>query len=208
MQTEREQQIIDHARKLFSRGGFRETSLQDVADQLGLTRAAFYYYFKSKDELLWRLIGNLGDEVIAVTRPIVESPEAPETKLEELMAVHVRTFLANADAFNIYFAERHLVGRARHRRLRKNERAYVDLVAGVVAEGQRSGHFRDGDPRLLTLLLLGLANSPLRWYRPSGPADIDTIAATVAELAVAGLRKNGAAAVPPHPDPPTPGGRG
>jgi AcrR family transcriptional regulator len=189
MEVEREQQIIDHARKLFSRGGFRETSLQDVADQLGLTRPAFYYYFKSKDELLWRLIGNLGDEVIEMAKPIVESPEPPATKLGKLMATHVRTFLNNADAFNIYIAERHLLGKVRHRRMRKNERAYVDLAAGVIAEGQRAGDFRDGDPRLLTLLVLGLANSVLRWYRPNGPAGIDTIATTVSELAVSGLRR-------------------
>ena len=185
----RERQILEHSLKLFSQGGYRETSLQEVADQLGLTRPAFYYYFKSKDELLWRLIGSLGDDLLEKARPIAASKAKPADKLREMMLAHVRTMLSNADAFTIYFAERHAVGRARDRRLRRGERAYMDLVAAAIAEGQSAGQFREGEPRTLALLVLGLANSTLRWYRPRGELDATEIAELVATVATDGLRR-------------------
>jgi len=185
----REQQILEHSLKLFSQGGYKETSLQDVADKLGLTRPAFYYYFKSKDELLWRLIGTLGDDLLERARPIAASSAKPAGKLRELMRAHVRTMLTNAEAFTIYFAERHVVGRARDRRLRRSERAYMNLVANTIAEGQEQGQFREGEPRTLALLALGLANSTLRWYRPRGALDVDQVADLVAALATDGLRR-------------------
>lgn len=184
----REQQILGHALKLFSQSGYRETSLQDVADQLGLTRPAFYYYFKSKDELLWRLIGNLGDGLLEKAVPIAESKRDPVAKLQELLQAHVRTVLSNSDAFRIYFAERHEVGPSRDRRLRRGERAYADLVAGVIAAGQRRRVFKRGEPKVLALLVFGLANSSLRWYRPRGGLEVSEIAELISAMAVDGLR--------------------
>lgn len=54
-----ENEIYDHAARLFAERGFAGTSLQDVADAMGLTRSALYYYVKNKDELLARLVSEI-----------------------------------------------------------------------------------------------------------------------------------------------------
>src|SRR5213079_854717 len=50
-----ENEIYEIAIRLFAERGFAGTSLQDIADALGITRPALYYYVKSKDELLAKL---------------------------------------------------------------------------------------------------------------------------------------------------------
>ena len=70
----REDELLQNAIRLFSRGGFQQTSLQEIASELGITRPLFYYYFESKEDLLWRIIGHLGDlleqaEPIGVAAP-------------------------------------------------------------------------------------------------------------------------------------------
>ena len=51
-----ENELYEHATRLFAERGFAGTSLQDIADALGITRPALYYYVKSKDELLAKLV--------------------------------------------------------------------------------------------------------------------------------------------------------
>lgn len=191
--SRREEQIVEQARKLFSQAGYHGTSLQEIADELGITRPAFYYYFSSKDELLWRLIGNLGNQLLEEARPIVAEQGDPVAKLHKLMAAHTRTILANADAFKIYFAERHLVDRRRDRQLRRGEDQYVTLIEGIVAEGQNRGAFRGESPHLLALIVLGLANSTLRWFQTRRDLSMEEVSKLVADVAIAGVTKPGAA---------------
>src|SRR5438034_192170 len=54
-----ENEIYEHAIRLFAERGFAGTSLQDIADALGVTRPALYYYVKSKDELLAKLAADV-----------------------------------------------------------------------------------------------------------------------------------------------------
>ena len=60
------QRVLDVALELFSEHGFAGTSLQDIADRLGVTKAAVYYHFRSKDDLLLALVGPAIDELMAM----------------------------------------------------------------------------------------------------------------------------------------------
>jgi TetR/AcrR family transcriptional regulator, cholesterol catabolism regulator len=188
VKRKREEQLVAKAVELFSNGGYRETSLQEIADKLGIARPLFYYYFETKEELLWRIIGHLGDELLENARPVADADAAPGDKLSRLIETHVSALLTNVDAFRIYFAERHLVKGARHRRLNKGETAYQDLICAVIVEGQRSGEFRDGDPATLTRLLTGMANSTTRWYSDTGTLSIEELSRVAAECATAAVR--------------------
>jgi AcrR family transcriptional regulator len=60
------QRVLDAALELFSEHGFAGTSLQDIADRLGVTKAAVYYHFHSKDDLLLALVLPAIDELMAM----------------------------------------------------------------------------------------------------------------------------------------------
>jgi AcrR family transcriptional regulator len=69
-----ENEIYENAIRLFAERGFAGTSLQDIADALGITRPALYYYVKSKDELLAKLAADVaGGSAAQITR----SPSVP-----------------------------------------------------------------------------------------------------------------------------------
>src|SRR5690606_37068825 len=101
--------------------------------KLGITRPLFYYYFETKEELLWRIIGHLGDHLLENARPIAASDRPPAERLPRLLQAHVEALLTNVDAFRIYFAERHLLQGKRDRRLKRGENAYQELIADVIA---------------------------------------------------------------------------
>jgi AcrR family transcriptional regulator len=185
--SRREEQIIEQALKLFSEGGYRTTSLKVIADRLGITRPAFYYYFKSKDDLLWQLVGHLGDQLLRDAEPIVASSEPPVVKLRQLIESHLRTLLENAEAFKIYIAERHLVPAPQNDTMKRGEERYLELIQQVIEEGQREGSFRADSSRLLALLVNGFANSVLRWYRPGGKLSAENLTELVSDMTLAAV---------------------
>jgi AcrR family transcriptional regulator len=61
-QSETRQRIQDVARELFTQKGMQRTSLQDIADRLGLTKPALYYHFRSREELVRSILQPLIDD--------------------------------------------------------------------------------------------------------------------------------------------------
>lgn len=183
----REDELLQNAIRLFSRGGFQETSLQEIASELGITRPLFYYYFESKEDLLWRIIGHLGDRLLEQAEPIAIAAASPPERVRRIFEKHAETLVENVDAFRIYFAERHLLTGKRDLRIKRGELRYHDLIATVIAEGQQLHQFRTGDPHFLTRLAVGTANAPLRWYRPSGSMSPREMIDAIADFILAGL---------------------
>lgn len=183
----REDELLQNAIRLFSRGGFQETSLEEIARELGITRPLFYYYFESKEDLLWRIIGHLGDSLLEQAGPIAAAAEVPAERLRQIIEKHIKTLLDNIDAFRVYFAERHLLTGSKDLRIKRGELRYHNLVAAIISEGQQLNQFRAGDPHFLTRLSMGTANAPLRWYRPSGSMSPQETVDGITDFILAGL---------------------
>jgi AcrR family transcriptional regulator len=187
VKPKREDELLQNAIRLFSRGGFQETSLEEIARELGITRPLFYYYFESKEDLLWRIIGHLGDSLLEQAEPIAAAAEIPTERIRQIMEKHIKTLLDNIDAFRIYFAERHLLTGNRELRIKRGELRYHNLIADIISQGQELHQFRAGDPHFLTRLCVGTANSPLRWYRRGGSMSSRETVRAITEFILAGL---------------------
>src|ERR1700748_1482449 len=81
-----ENEIYEHATRLFAERGFAGTSLQDIADALGITRPALYYYVKSKDELLAKLAADVAGVCAAQITELAARPDLDAVgKLREIV---------------------------------------------------------------------------------------------------------------------------
>jgi AcrR family transcriptional regulator len=83
--TNRREQILQTAQKLFADNGFRETNLNDVAIQLGFRRQAVYHYFLSKDEILYELIDSAGQGIATSAQPTFDAEKPSAEKLADAM---------------------------------------------------------------------------------------------------------------------------
>jgi AcrR family transcriptional regulator len=187
-----ENEIYEHASRLFAERGFAGTSLQDIADAMGLTRPALYYYVKNKDDLLAKLV--------------TEITEGPAKDLRE---INERTDLdpsAKLRAFARSIAIRRTEQPARFRLLIRSEaelppelarahehgkRAVLDEVTKVVDDGIRSGQFRPGDPHVVALGLIGMWNWVAWWFQTEGRLSGDAVAEQLADMSVAAVARHG-----------------
>src|SRR5215469_4875878 len=78
-----EAQIYEQAARLFAERGFAATTPQDIADAVGISRQALYYYIKSKDEILARLVSDISEQALAAGRQIAARPLDPPALLRE-----------------------------------------------------------------------------------------------------------------------------
>src|SRR5882762_247773 len=142
--TNRREQILQVAQKLFADKGFRGTSLNDVANRLGFRQQAVYHYFRSKEEILYELIDRAGQAIATSAQLTMDTDMPPTDKLAEIVRNHVRQLLNNIDVFRIQFSELFKLHGDRADGLRRDMTNYVLAVANVIEAGQTDGTFVDG----------------------------------------------------------------
>lgn len=180
------EEILLEASELFAERGVNAT-LQDVADRLGCTRQALYYYFESKGELVETLTWMGIDSLVDAVSPILASDLGPREKLLAVLRLHVRHTLSRKPIYDIYANRRHVVDDALLEKLNRRERQYFHAFTRVIAEWQNEAGTATQDPALATLFALGLCNSTLQWYRSDGGNTIDSVADQIAAFAMDGI---------------------
>lgn len=74
---ERKSEILDTAEKLFTTKGYNQTTIMDILNEIGIAKGTFYYYFKSKEEVMDAIIMRFVDADVAAAKKIAERPELP-----------------------------------------------------------------------------------------------------------------------------------
>lgn len=185
-----EAEVLEHATRLFAQRGFAGTSLQDVANSMGLKRPALYYYFKSKDDLLDRLI--------------LEATVGPARKLEEIAARNDLDVVARLHASAHWIVEWTGTHTERFLLLVKSEadlssasaktftegrRRVLEAVKTIIDEGIDSGDFRPVDSRVAAFGVWGTCIWTAWWYQPNGAVSLTAIANQLADMAVSALQR-------------------
>lgn len=185
--------IVEVAAELFAHNGFDATSLDDIAEVLGVTKPALYYHVKNKEEILrliCLLILNVAEQPL---RSIVESDLSPAEKLQRIIEHHIAIAANRSPALTVFYHEQqHLTGPfAKEIALRMKD--YERYFEQIIEEGQAKGVFKPIDARIITLGLLGMCQWASQWYKPSGRYTHKQIAAIFADMVEHGLIPS-----PPH----------
>lgn len=185
-----ENEIYEHATRLFSEKGFASTTLQDIADALGMTRPAVYYYFKTKEEILARLVGRITQDTAAGLHEIAGRDEiGPPERLQEITRLHIRRISSQADQFRLLLKSESELPEDIAQDQRTARREVLAAFVRVVQAGVESGDFRTIDPRTGALGVIGLCNWVAWWLRPGD--DVAAVVETLTEMALASLRRDG-----------------
>jgi AcrR family transcriptional regulator len=187
MSAQTQQMLLAAAVRLFSANGYDQTSLQEIAEEAGLTKGALYYHFKSKEDVLRRVHDDMIEEIIADSRPVVEAGLTPAETLRELIHVHMRAIEMRGDSIRVFLRERRGFSAANWRDIKKHRDEIETMFVDVIAAGQRAGQFGlTSDPRLLAFGVLGMICWATEWFRPDRrPAS--EIADVFADMALCGL---------------------
>jgi AcrR family transcriptional regulator len=176
------------AARLFSERGYHGTSMQHLADALGLQRGSLYAHIGSKQELLFGVVDEGADRFLQRGQEALDLPGSPSAKLRKLLVGHVETAIEHLDSATVFLNEwRYLPAELRESIQRKRD-SYEDMVRTIITEGMSCGDFRsDTDVGFAARLVLSAGNWTYTWYRPGGDLGPKEIGERFAELLIRGL---------------------
>jgi len=196
-----ENELLERAAELFAERGFNGTTLQDVADTVGLTRAALYHYFESKEALLTTLVEGISAARASELKTIRLDPAlSANEKLARITRTMVINVTTQAARFRLLLqSENELPAElaARHARARRET---LKQIVDLFEEGIASGEFKPVDPHIGAFALLGMCNWTAWWYKPDQNGPAEAVAAAITDVALAAFVRGGVAHAPPAGD--------
>ena len=177
------------ASQLFEQKGYAATSVQDIADRVGLQKASLYYYVDSKEEILFRIareaINAFNDEL----ERIVNMGQSPSETLRRAIAAHLEAVANNREVMTVFLRESYALPAEKQEIIHKESDRYTRLMQDIVVRGMAAGEFRPVDTTMVVMAILGACNWFYRWYDPQGRLSPQGIAAIFADLILTGLQK-------------------
>lgn len=154
---ERRNEIIETAGKLFEEKGYAQTQVQDIVNEIGVAKGLFYYYFKSKDEVMEELADRYADTIIDAVNKLIDKDIATFDKINRIFQI----FIDSAEKkFGIFMGILNVKNGITHERIFFNVgKKMVPLVTELILSGNDNGECNCSDPKFITeFLVSGLFN--------------------------------------------------
>lgn len=161
-------EVLDVAARLFFTKGYRATSLADIGEALGMNKASLYYYVRSKEDLLRRLILRAARRLRDAAREAEAEHLSAQATLERMVRAHCAAILDHPFELGLLVLQRRFLDPGALGEVAEREKAYLARLRKVIERGMREGEFREMDAGVALQLVLDSVNGLLRWYRPEG----------------------------------------
>jgi AcrR family transcriptional regulator len=178
--------------RVFARRGFNGCRVSDIADEAGVAYGLVYHYFRSKDEVLNELFAERWSLLLSAIEETDRTGETPRAKLAAVAAFIVDSYRHDPELMKVIIVEVTRAANSFGRTHLPEIRNAYELIAGIVAEGQAEGVFRDDiDPIFASMSFYGAIEQLLSGWIfdliPSGSQDYDRAAELVVETICDGL---------------------
>jgi AcrR family transcriptional regulator len=179
----RREALLGATAELVAQRGFHGVGIADIGAAAGVSGAAIYRHFATKQELLTALIERTVDALLAGARAAIADADSPSDALVALVDAHVDFALRDRSIIAVYDQEAHNLPHDDLRRLRRQQRAYAELWIDVVLTLQPQ--LSRAEARAAVSALFGLLNS-VSDHAVRIPRD--ELAALLRRMALASLR--------------------
>lgn len=181
-------QLHDIAARRFFERGYSATSVQEIADEIGLLKGSLYHYISSKEELLYEIVSQVHGEFEEELQRCRRLPSEPLECLREYVRSYTLYVLSNAVEVGVFYQDAQHLRSDHYEHILKMRDQREQFLVDLLVEGQRVGQVRVGlNPKLAALALFGSMNWTYRWYHSGGAFDAAAIADHFAEQAVASV---------------------
>lgn len=182
----RDSEVLETAVRLFSEKGYAATSVQDVADALGMLKGSLYYYIDTKETLLRRIFENSHDEVRAIAERHVAAEGAPLERLAAFLEEYALWYVTHLPRASLFAREWRYASDELRAVMTKQRKYYDNVLRDFIITAQESVEIRkDLDVRLATYFVMSAVSSLPDWFNPRGSQKADQVVAEYARMAVA-----------------------
>ncbi|HEX3232446.1 MAG TPA: TetR/AcrR family transcriptional regulator [Pyrinomonadaceae bacterium] len=191
-------EVYRTAAQIILRKGYDATSINDIANALGMTKAGLYHYINGKKELLFDIMNfgldQLEEEVVNPAHSIAD----PAARLRFIITSHARLVTRGDGAITVLVDEITALTPVQYRKITRRKRAHFDRLRAVLDTLKAEGMLQDVDTTVATFSLLGMIHWLSRWFRQDGALTEEQVAEEIARIALNGLLPAQVGAAPPR----------
>lgn len=180
--------ILRTAAGIFAEKGYHQASIRDIARATNISLSGLYYYFSSKEELLFLIQDRAFGTLVRDLERQLEGVEDPHRRIRILIENHLRYFVANMAEMKVLSHEGDSLTGELRSRVNTKKRRLADIAAGILADLRPGSDF---DPRVATFSLFGMMNWLYTWYRPGRDVSVDQLAEQMSRLYLGGYLRDG-----------------
>jgi AcrR family transcriptional regulator len=181
------EELLATAVRLFREKGYHATSMQDLAEAVGIQRGSLYHYIAAKEDLLWEIMERAMTALRAAVEAEIALPGSAAERLRRAVAAHLAVAAAIPDELTILHVELKALSPRRRTAMVAMRDAYERLFRGLIEDGVGAGAFQRVDAKAAGFAILGACNWFTQWYDPRGPMDHARFAEIFTRLFLNGL---------------------
>ncbi len=186
--TKRRLEILRSAASAFSQNGFAGATMEEIADKVQMAKGNLYYYFPSKQELLFFCQEQSLGRLIEEANTVLKSNAPPDEQLRIMIVTHVKTILEEIYGSTAHTDFRSLPPSQLKKVIRHRDR-YEKIYRKVIERGIKEGVFRKCNIKTTVWAILGALNWTAQWFSPSGVITVDELGTQFTDLFLRALLK-------------------
>ncbi len=179
--------VLKTSAAIFAAKGYHSTSIRDISRETGMSLSGLYYYFTSKEELLYLIQDYCFSTVIGDCRRLIDGVEDPIHRLKLLIENHLNYFVNNVNEMKVLSHEANSIAGDYFKKINAKKRQYADLTARLLEEIARSHKITGIDIRVATFSLFGMMNWIYNWYNPRKDVDVSALSQNMTRIFLSGF---------------------
>ena len=179
-------EILDHATDVFYEKGYEGASMRDLSRASGMSLAGLYYYFESKEKLLYLVQKHTFETVLQRLRERLEGASEPEQRIRILIQNHVEYFLANQKGMKVLSHEDEALKNHFGREILAIKREYYRICLELL-DALKRARGAAFNSRIAVLSLFGMMNWIYTWHNPRTDADATELARQMGDIFLNGV---------------------
>lgn len=193
-------EILAHASEVFCKKGYEGASMRDLSRESGMSLAGLYYYFESKERLLYLIQRHTFTTIVQRLKTRLEGVSDPEERIRIFILNHLEYFLANQAAMKVLSHEAKALKNGFAAEVAAIKREYYRICVGLLDELKadlKNDRRLQFSTRIAVLSLFGMMNWIYTWHNPRVDADATSISREMGDVFLRGVmageknRKNG-----------------
>jgi TetR/AcrR family transcriptional regulator, cholesterol catabolism regulator len=176
--------ILRTAAGIFAEKGYHQASIRDISRATGVSLSGLYYYFRSKEDLLFRIQDHCFGTVLENLEALLADERDPRRRLELLVENHLAFFVNNMEEMKVLSHEAESLTGTYRARVNAKKRRYSELCSGILQEIRPAADA--GELRVATYGLFGMMNWIYNWYRPGRDVPVAELAREMSQLYLSG----------------------
>jgi len=191
-------EILDYATEVFAEKGYEGASMRDLSRLSAMSLAGLYYYFDSKEKLLYLIQKHTFTTIIDRLRERLAASKDAEERIHIFVHNHVQYALAKQKAMKVLSHEDDVLKNSHGAELAAIKREYYKICVGLVDElakaeqlprlGQSTTATARVSTRTAVMGLFGMMNWLYTWYKPRIDPDVEVLARQISDIFLGGVR--------------------